>query len=90
MNKWIIYQTETESIDLVNQINICEGYPNGATTTYCDNPEVIRNKATLEFVGYGVPIFSAIYKCLTESQINSISVINNEDYIFGDYQESDM
>lgn len=81
IQKWIIYNTEQEAIDLISQINICEGFPTQNTLTYVEKPQVFYTKDTMELVGYGVPVFNWIMRCLTQEQIDSIQDININDYI---------
>lgn len=82
IGKWIIYQNEEESLNLLNQINACEGYPNGTTLTYVEGTTPIFNKLNNDFIGYGIPIFSSIYDCLSEIEIQSILLIDSDEVVF--------
>lgn len=83
MTQYIIYGKYSDGVDLINQINECKGFgsSNSTTSTYTENPEEIIDKNTDNLVGYGVPIFNWIKDCLTEDQINQITLLNEEDYI---------
>ena len=87
IQKWIIYQDEQTSIDLINQINICEGFPTETTLTYIDEPQVFYTKDTMDLIGYGVPVFNWIMRCLTQEQIESIQIIDINDYNTGIEEE---
>lgn len=84
IQKWIIYDDEQTAIDLINQIDVCEGFPTESTITYIESPEPFYLKDGMEFIGYGIPVFSWIMRCLTQEQIDSIQEIEINEYITDD------
>lgn len=79
MNEYIIFINEQEAIDLINQINICMGWPGDGTITWQDTPDLMCefDLATGDKIqiGYGVIIKDRIIDCLTEEQLTEVFTI---------------
>jgi hypothetical protein len=73
----ILFNTETEAMSFVSQINACKGFPteNGDTLTWQETPyEICRfsdNGSSL-FIGYGVIVNDEIIDCMTPEQQGEI------------------
>ena len=79
MNQYIIFINEQEAIDLINQINICMGWPGDGTITWQVSPD---NMCEFDLItgekidiGYGVIIEDRIIDCLTELQKSEILIL---------------
>jgi hypothetical protein len=73
----ILFNTETEAMSFVSQINTCKGFPteNGDTLTWQETPyEICRfsdNGSSL-FIGYGIIVNDEIIDCMTPQQKGEI------------------
>ena len=78
-HKYIIFLTEQEAIDLIDQINTCKGYPSNGTITWQDYPDEMCefNLQTGDKIniGYGVIIEDRCLDCLTQNQIDEIIIL---------------
>jgi hypothetical protein len=69
---YIIFLEEQEAIDLIDQINLCKGWPSEGTNTWMVEPDIM-----CEFdlqtgdkinIGYGIFINGRVYDCLNSEQ----------------------
>ena len=76
MNQYIIFINEQEAIDLINQINICMGWPSDGTITWQEIPDFMCEFDLITGekieIGYGVIIEDRIIGCLTEEQLTEV------------------
>jgi hypothetical protein len=79
MNEYIIFIQEQDAIDLINQINICMGWPSDGTITWQETPDLMcefdLNTGQKIEIGYGVIIKDRIVNCLTELQKSEILIL---------------
>ena len=79
MNQYIIFINEQEAIDLINQINLCMGWPSDGTITWQDIPDLMcefdLNTGEKIEIGYGVIIEDRIVNCLTEEQLTEVFIL---------------
>ena len=79
MDKYIILINEQDAIDLIQQINICMGWPSDGTITWQDGPDVMCefDLSTGEkiLIGYGIEIQDRILHCLTEEQLSEVFIL---------------
>jgi hypothetical protein len=73
----ILFNTETEAMSFVNQINTCKGFPtqNGGTLTWQETPyEICRFDVSGSslFIGYGIIVNDEIIDCMTAEQQGEI------------------
>jgi hypothetical protein len=73
----ILFNTETEAMSFVSQINTCKGFPteNGDTLTWQETPyEICRFDVSGSslFIGYGVIVNDEIIDCMTPEQQGEI------------------
>lgn len=79
MNKYIILIIEQDAIDLIQQINVCMGYPKDGTITWQDGPDIMcefdLSTGDKILIGYGVEIEDRILHCLTEEQLSEVFIL---------------
>jgi hypothetical protein len=73
----ILFNTESEAMTFVSQINTCKGFPteNGETLTWQVSPyELCRFGAddSSLFLGYAITVKDEILSCMTQEQISEI------------------
>jgi len=73
----ILFNTESEAMTFVSQINTCKGFPteNGETLTWQQTPyELCRFGAddSSLFLGYGITVKDEILSCMTPVQQTEI------------------
>jgi hypothetical protein len=79
MNEYIIFIQEQDAIDLIEQINMCMGWPNDGTITWQDVPDIMcefdLNTGDKIQIGYGIEIEDRIKNCLTPQQLSEVFTI---------------
>ena len=76
MVNYIIYPDIQGANNLINQINICKGWPSDGTNTWMTEPdwmcEFDLQSGEKTSIGYGVIIKDVIMDCLTEQQKSEV------------------
>jgi hypothetical protein len=79
MNEYIIFIQEQDAIDLIEQINVCMGWPSDGTITWQDGPDIMcefdLNTGDKIQIGYGIEIQDRIKNCLNTQQISEVFIL---------------